>query len=108
GATARARRTPVDRATSCAMTLRIRYADAVTVRLRADAAHAVDEARRLARRYQHRVVDLEHLLLAMLTANARPPLPAFGVSGPELRIELETRLAARTRTALYRDPREVI
>jgi hypothetical protein len=80
----------------------------VTVRLDADAAYAVEEARSLARRYQHDVVDFEHLLLAMLTAKKGPPLPVDGVSRPELQARLETRLAGRPRSALYRDAAEVI
>jgi ATP-dependent Clp protease ATP-binding subunit ClpA len=83
----------------------------VTARLDADAANVVEEARSLARRYHHRVVDLEHLLLAMLTTHTNegaPPLPVDGLHRPELRVQLETRLAARPRSALYRDPREVI
>jgi hypothetical protein len=80
----------------------------VNVRLDADAAFAVEEARSLARRYQHDAVDFEHLLLVILMAKEGPPLPVDGVSRPELLAQLETRLAGRRRSALYRDAGEVI
>jgi ATP-dependent Clp protease adaptor protein ClpS len=72
----------------------------VAVRLDADALGVLDEARALARRYQHDAVHLEHLLTAMLE-QAR--LSISGISRPELLARLEARLAARPRGALYRD-----